>query len=119
MQETVNDTMPQDRDAQDMSAKPWCELIKDAEKAFASWHERCERAKENYASLKKLANANGSREMQLLYANLEVIKPTIYARKPIPVCKPRFSDRRPVPRAVAVVIWHTGNSIGRAPPCTC
>ena len=87
-----------------MSAKPWCELIKDAEKAFASWHERCERAKENYASLKKLANANGSREMQLLYANLEVIKPTIYARKPIPVCKPRFSDRRPVPRAASELI---------------
>lgn len=104
MPEPVNDTMPQDKDAPDTSAKPWCDLIKDAEKAFASWHERCERAKENYASLKKLANANGSREMQLLYANLEVIKPTIYARKPVPVCKPRFSDRRPVPRAASELI---------------
>jgi hypothetical protein len=104
MQETVNDTIPQDPEAQDMSAKPWCELIKDAEKAFASWHERCERAKENYASLKRLAGENKSREMQLLYANLEVIKPTIYARKPIPVCKPRFTDRRPVPRAASELI---------------
>jgi hypothetical protein len=104
MTETYNDTLPQDTDAPDMSAKMWSDLILDANKAFASWHDRCERAKENYASLKKLAKRDGAAEMQMLFANLEVLKPTIYARAPIPVCKPRFSDRRPVPRAASELI---------------
>ena len=106
MDDKTNDTLPEDDKAlgSSMAAKPWAALIDDANKVFAPWHDRCDRAKENYASLKKLANENGSREMQLMYANMEVLKPTIYARKPIPVCKPRFSDRKPVPRAASELI---------------
>jgi hypothetical protein len=74
------------------SSRPWLDLIQDAGKAFESWHQRCDRAKENYASLKRLsAMRTAAKEMQLLYANIEVLKPTIYARPPVPVCKTRFS----------------------------
>lgn len=106
MEDNLNPTDPSGDAASpsEMMAKPWAELITDAQKSFAVWDERCERAKENYASLKRLSSANGSKEMQLLYANLEVLKPTIYARKPIPVCKPRFTDRKPVPRAASELI---------------
>ena len=104
MDDKINDTLPQEVEAPEMASKAWCDLIRDAEKAFASWHERCERAKENYASLKRLSTSGGDRQMQLLYANLEVLKPTIYARQPQPVCKPRFSDRRPVQRAASELI---------------
>jgi hypothetical protein len=106
MEDKTNDTVPQEPTAstQSMMAKPWAELIEDATKTFASWQERCDRAKENYASLKRLSNNNGSKEMQLLFANMEVLKPTIYARKPVPVCKPRFTDRRPVPRAASELV---------------
>jgi hypothetical protein len=86
------------------SSRPWLDLIQDAGKAFESWHARCDRAKENYASLKRLSNESGSKEMQLLYANIEVLKPTIYARPPVPVCKTRFSDRKPVNRTASEVI---------------
>jgi hypothetical protein len=86
------------------SSRPWLDLIQDAGKAFESWHQRCDRAKENYASLKRLSNENGSKEMQLLYANIEVLKPTIYARPPVPVCKTRFSDRKPINRTASEVI---------------
>jgi hypothetical protein len=88
----------------DMSARPWVDLINDASKAFETWHQRCDRAKENYASLKRLSSENGSKEMQLLYANMEVLKPTIYARPPVPVCKTRFSDRKPINRTASEVI---------------
>lgn len=87
-----------------MSSRPWLDLIEDAGKAFDAWHQRCDRAKENYASLKRLSTENGSKEMQLLYANIEVLKPTIYARPPVPVCKTRFSDRKPVNRTASEVI---------------
>jgi hypothetical protein len=86
------------------SSRPWLDLIQDAGKAFESWHARCDRAKENYASLKRLSNESGSKEMQLLYANIEVLKPTIYARPPVPVCKTRFSDRKPINRTASEVI---------------
>lgn len=87
-----------------MSSRPWLDLIEDAGKAFDAWHQRCDRAKENYASLKRLSTENGSKEMQLLYTNIEVLKPTIYARPPVPVCKTRFSDRKPVNRTASEVI---------------
>lgn len=95
---------PEEQPETDMTARPWADLITDAGKAFEAWHQRCDRAKENYASLKRLANESGAKEMQLLYANIEVLKPTIYARPPIPVCKTRFSDRKPVNRAASEVI---------------
>lgn len=95
---------PEEQPETDMSARPWLDLIEDAGKAFESWHQRCDRAKENYASLKRLSTENGSKEMQLLYANIEVLKPTIYARPPVPVCKTRFSDRKPVNRTASEVI---------------
>lgn len=95
---------PKEQPETDMSARPWVDLINDAGKAFEAWHQRCDRAKENYASLKRLSTENGSKEMQLLYANIEVLKPTIYARPPVPVCKTRFSDRKPVNRTASEVI---------------
>lgn len=105
METPQNDTIPDEKKTDsEMSAREWCDLIKDASKAFESWHQRCDNAKENYASLKRLANEKGNKEMQLLYANLEVLKPTIYARPPVPVCKTRFSDRKPVSRAASEVI---------------
>lgn len=95
---------PEEQPETDMSARPWLDLINDALKAFEAWHQRCDRAKENYASLKRLSTENGSREMQLLYANMEVLRPTIYARPPVPVCKTRFSDRKPVKRTASEVV---------------
>ena len=106
MEEQTNDTQPQDKAAStdSMVARPWADLITDATKAFAVWQERCDMAAKNYANLKKLSNREGAKEMQMLYANMEVLKPTIYARKPVPVCKPRFTDRRPVPRAASELV---------------
>jgi hypothetical protein len=63
MDDKTNDTLPEDdkTSATSMLAKPWMELINDAQKVFSPWNDRCDRARENYASLKKLANENGSR----------------------------------------------------------
>ena len=35
------------------------------------------------------------KEFQMFWANIEVIKPAIYARPPVPVVVPKFKDRRP------------------------
>jgi hypothetical protein len=41
------------------------------------------------------------KEFQMFWANAEVIKPSIYAKPPVPVVVPKFLDRRPVYQAAA------------------
>jgi len=86
------------------SAKDWCDMLKDAEKSFSTWHDKCDNIAKLYADLKRLAGETTEREMKLFWANVEVLKPTIYARPPQPVVKVRHSIRKPVPRAAAIMV---------------
>lgn len=79
-------------------ARPWHQKLDDAEKAFSDYHVRCDRIDELYADLSLLAKDNRDRQFQLFWANVEVLKPSIYARPPIPVVVPKFKDRRPLYR---------------------
>lgn len=73
------------------ASKPWLEAIADAEKDFEQYHKTCDNVDKQYANLEKLAGReNAEREMQIFWANLEVLKPSIYAREPVPVVQPRF-----------------------------
>lgn len=83
----------------DHGAKPWLKMITDAEKAFEYWQTKCDNVDELYGNLKKLATEGRDRQFQMFYANLEVMKPSIYARAPQPCAVQRFKDsNKPVPR---------------------
>ena len=82
----------------DRDAAPYMKMIEHAEKAFDQWHKTCDNLAKEYANLKRLASSRTDREFQMFYANLEVVKPSIYSRAPQPVAVPRFKDRKPVPR---------------------
>lgn len=73
-------------------SKPYLDMIHDAERAFQSYQSRCDAIDARYASLDKMADAVGDREFQIFWANLEVLKPTIYQRPPQPVVMPRHKD---------------------------
>lgn len=79
-------------------SKMWLEAIKDAEKCHATWNEKCDSIDKLYADLEKLSKTAAHREMQIFWANLEVLKPSIYARPPVPVVTSRFKDRKPINR---------------------
>jgi hypothetical protein len=85
-------------------AKPWCEELKDAQKPFEKWQEKCDNIDSLYADLEKLSATNKDREMQMFWANLEVLKPSIYARPPVPVVGSRFKDRRPLTRHASEIV---------------
>ena len=92
-------TLPQDgstvenKPETDKDAKPWLKMIANGEKTFAFWHEKCDNIEKVYANLKKLAGEGKSgREFQMFFANLEVLKSSIYARPPQPVVVQRFKD---------------------------
>lgn len=80
------------------NSKPWLEEIKDAEKCFAEYQDKCDNIDKQYADLKRMSGENAEREMQIFWANLEVLKPSIYARPPVPVVASRFKDRKPLNR---------------------
>ena len=85
-------------------AKAWLNLLKESEDAFEEYNRRCDNIEKNYANLSRLGDRSRTREYQMFWANSEVIKPSIYAKKPVPVVVPKFLDRRPVYQAAAEVM---------------
>lgn len=83
------------------SARAWLNLLRESEDAFDNWNMHCDRIDEHFASLMRLGQLNRAREFQMLWANMEVIKPSIYAKCPVPVVVPKFKDRRPVYQAAS------------------
>lgn len=72
-----------------MESKPYLKMITDAEQAFSVWQGKCDSIDGLYANLKKMAEATGDREFQIFWANMEVLRPTVYSRAPVPVVVPR------------------------------
>lgn len=81
-------------DAQD--ATGWLNVITHAEKVFEPYQEKADNIDELYGDLEKLGNIKRDRDFQLFWANIQVLAPSIYARPPIPVVVPKFSDNKPV-----------------------
>ncbi|WP_299830681.1 hypothetical protein [uncultured Roseobacter sp.] len=96
--------MDQDAPKSAGDARPWLKKIKHAEKAFDVWQEKCKRIDKLYANLERLASNSGDREFQIFWANLEVLKPTIYERAPAPVVMPRHSDLGEVVRKASEML---------------
>ncbi len=86
------------------NSKPWLEAIKESEKYFQSYQDKCDNIDKLYADLKKMSESNVDREMQIFWANLEVLKPAIYSRPPVPVVTAKFKDRKPIVRHSAEIL---------------
>ena len=86
------------------SAKAWINLLTESEKAFERWNDHCDNIDKRFANLERLSTMSREREFQIFWANLEVLKPSIYAKPPIPVVVPKFKDNRPVPLAASEVM---------------
>jgi hypothetical protein len=83
-------------------AKPWLDMLSEAETRDASYHDRCDKIDKLYACLER--SSLNDRELQVFWANLQVLGPTIYSREPVPVVAPRFRDRKPIPRRAGEIL---------------
>lgn len=83
-------------------AERWHGLLADAE--MDQWQKVCESIEKLYADLERLANNGGDPQFQIFWANLEVLRPSVYSRAPVPVVAERFSDRRQIVRKSAEVV---------------
>lgn len=102
--DTATTDESEDRFADMRDAKPWLDAVTKAEKYFAEWNAKCDKIDDLYANLKKLSGENAERQMQIFWANLEVLKPSIYARPPVPVVAARFKDKKPIIRHAAEIL---------------
>ncbi len=85
-------------------AKPYLDMIRESETAFRSYQERCDTIDKRYANLNQMAEALGDREFQIFWANMEVLKPSVYQRPPRPVVDSRHRDGGEVPRKAAEML---------------
>lgn len=74
----------------------WVAEIEAFERERAEWHDRVDRIEARYRNVG--TRDDDARRFALLWANVEVLKPTIYARDPVPRAFRRFRDRDPIGR---------------------
>ena len=86
------------------AAKPYLDNIKGYQGSFQNYNDRCDKIDKLYADLEKMANNAGDREFQIFWANMEVLRPTIYSRPPVPVVLPRYRERAELPRKASEVL---------------
>lgn len=96
------------------SSRRILQIIKDSEKEFQRWMNKCDRIDKLYSALQSMSgfgldSAGGliDKEFNLFWASVEVIKPSIYSRPPVPVVAPKFKDRNPVKRTTAEMLERT------------
>jgi len=77
-------------------AKAWLNMLRESEKAFEDYNLACDNIEKLYANLEILRSLTRDRQFNLFWANLEILKPSIYAKAPVPVVVPKFKDRRPL-----------------------
>lgn len=92
------------------SAGPYLEAIECYRKEFDRWFHRCEQIDRVYSGLQSLSGitltdtAVVDREYDLFWASMEIIKPSIYSRPPVPVVTTKFKDRSPIKRVTAELL---------------
>jgi hypothetical protein len=105
MSEELADKTLEEQKEGPKDARPYHKLLEAAEKQEDKWHKACDKAATAYASLDRLVKlASGDSEFQIFWANMEVIKPSVYARPPVPIVTPAFKERDPLVRTASEVM---------------
>jgi hypothetical protein len=74
----------------------WLSEISRAQKTMNTWTERCEKIRKKY---RYEASTNAKiRQYQMLWSNMETMKPSVYTKPPKGVVQQRWKDRDPVSR---------------------
>lgn len=103
-------TVDPDKKYEPKDAEPWLLAIKHSQKQFDTWRVLADRIDRVYSALERFGLASGvdtlslDREFDIFWASVEVIKPSVYSRAPVPVVTPRFKDRSPIKRVTAELL---------------
>lgn len=84
------------------AAERWKAEIRAFSKEREGWRKRVEAIEKRYRDERE--ETDDARRFALLWANVEVLLPTLYARDPKPEVSRRFKDRDPVGRVMALIL---------------
>ncbi len=96
----ADEEVPQDAVA---LARHWCHEIKTAEKAQKKWVERGQKIEKIYADERDMTTAR-ARRFNILYSNVETLRPAVYMQTPKAKAKRRYRDRDPVARLASMML---------------
>ena len=88
---------------EDRSAKPWMDLLGDAERSQDKYQHRSDRIDKLYAEV-EVTSEGADGEFKIFWANMGILMPAIYSQAPKPEVSPRFKDRRALPRRAAEIL---------------
>ena len=84
-------------------ARRWLKVIDTYDREFRSWTQRCEKIIKIYTE-KRRTEGTTVRRMSLLWSNISVLQPAIYAKMPQPDVSRRFKDDDPVARTASEMV---------------
>lgn len=94
-------------DPDELTAADWLMQIKLAEKRNDEWERRCKKIIKRYRADYGDTDADGSgggSRMNVLWSNVQTLKPSIYSKAPVPIVERRFLDRDPVGRCASMML---------------
>ncbi|WP_011579572.1 MULTISPECIES: hypothetical protein [Chelativorans] len=78
--------------------------IKKAERALNDWQALCDRIDDIYSRRELYSEDWIDPDYDLFWASMEIMKPAVYARPPVPVVSPQFKDRRKLQNVTAELL---------------
>ncbi|RDJ12425.1 hypothetical protein [Rhizobium grahamii] len=82
----------------------WKGEIETASQYFNQWFERCRKIEKIYLQQQSDQGSAQRNNFPMLWANISVLQPAIYARSPQPAVERRFKDSDPVARSASEII---------------
>jgi hypothetical protein len=94
-----------DKPARDIEelARKWCAEIKASEKAQKKWVDRGAKIEKIYADERDLTTSR-QRKFNILYSNVETLRPAVYMQTPKAKAVRRYRDRDPVARLASMML---------------
>lgn len=86
-----------------LSAVVWHDEIKRYQEQFKRWTERGEEIVKRYRDERKDTTQTDAR-FNILWSNIQTLKPAIYARPPMPEVSRRFNDADPIARCASTIL---------------
>lgn len=88
---------------EDSLARHWLAEIESAQKEFKRWEDTAGRVVRRYRDERDAINSK-QRRFNILWSNLQVLKPALYGRMPQPEVSRRFKDGDPVGRTASLML---------------
>ena len=82
----------------------WQQEIQRAKSYFQKWRDRCEKIEKIYLQQQNDSGTQAKRNFPMLWANISVLQPAVYARVPQPAVERRFKDADPVARSASEIV---------------